>query len=156
METSSWASSSRVASVMRGNRSRDTEPELAVRRILHAQGLRYRVNIRPLPLLRRTADIVFTAKHIAVFIDGCYWHGCPEHYVASKSNRNYWDAKITANRARDNETTVLLSKAGWIVLRYWSHVPPEEVANSIREHVAVARRIASLPALPMPRPRQPH
>ncbi|QSR32305.1 hypothetical protein CFI00_17785 [Nocardioides sp. S5] len=69
---------------MRGNRSRDTKPELAVRRLLHAEGLRYRVNARPLPEVRRTADIVFRAKRIAVFIDGCYWHGCPEHYVPSK------------------------------------------------------------------------
>jgi DNA mismatch endonuclease (patch repair protein) len=124
-----------VARVMRGNRSRDTKPELAVRRILHAQGLRYRVNTRPLPSLPRTADIVFTAKLIAVFIDGCYWHGCPEHYVASKSNRDYWDAKIAENRTRDVETTAAISNEGWTVLRYWSHLPSENIANSIREHV---------------------
>ncbi|WP_343466999.1 very short patch repair endonuclease [Rhodococcus aetherivorans] len=120
---------------MRGNRSRDTKPELAVRRLLHKQGLRYRVNVRPLPSLRRTADIVFPSKHIAVFIDGCYWHGCPQHYVASKSNREYWDAKISMNRARDAETTETLANSGWTVLRYWSHVRPEIIADSIREHV---------------------
>lgn len=78
---------------MRGNRSRDTKPELAVRRLLHARGLCYRVNARPLPSLRRTADIVFRGKRVAVFIDGCYWHGCPEHYVPSKSNVDYWGAE---------------------------------------------------------------
>ncbi|MBN9608867.1 MAG: very short patch repair endonuclease [Actinobacteria bacterium] len=118
---------------MRGNRSRDTKPELAVRKLLHAQGLRYRVHYRPLSSLRRTADIVFTASRIAVFIDGCYWHGCPEHYVASKSNREYWDTKIATNSARDAETTAVLSDAGWTVLRYWSHDRPEEIASSIRE-----------------------
>jgi DNA mismatch endonuclease, patch repair protein len=125
---------------MRGNRSSDTKPELAVRRILHARGLRYRVNVRPVPSLRRTADIVFTARHIAVFIDGCYWHGCPAHYVASKSNRDYWDDKIAGNIARDSETTAALSNAGWTVLRYWSHDRPEDIAGSIQEHVSSALR----------------
>ena len=123
---------------MRGNRSRDTKPELAVRRLLHAEGLRYRVNTRPLPELRRTADIVFRAKRIAVFIDGCYWHGCPEHYVASKSNRGYWKAKIEANVARDAETNDVLSEAGWTVLRYWSHDHPAKTAGSISKSVRSA------------------
>ncbi|MGO2469908.1 MAG: very short patch repair endonuclease [Microbacterium gubbeenense] len=120
---------------MRGNRSRDTKPEMAVRRLLHARGLRYRVNARPLPSLPRTADIVFPRKRIAVFIDGCFWHGCPEHYVPSKSNRDYWAPKIAANAARDVETTRTLSAAGWTILRYWSHTPPEEVAVLVESHV---------------------
>ncbi|WP_091970864.1 very short patch repair endonuclease [Propionibacterium cyclohexanicum] len=120
---------------MRGNRSRDTKPELAVRRLLHARGLRYRVNARPLPSSRRTADIVFPGKQIAVFIDGCFWHGCPEHYVPSKSNLAYWTPKIAANAVRDQETTQALSEAGWTVLRYWSHVPPDVVASSVEFHV---------------------
>lgn len=121
---------------MRGNRSRDTKPELAVRRLLHARGLRYRVNTRPLPSSRRTADIVFPRKQVAVFIDGCYWHACPEHYVPSKSNSDYWTPKIAMNAARDAETTRSLSEAGWTVLRYWSHMPPEEVATSIEQHLS--------------------
>lgn len=120
---------------MRGNRSRDTKPELAVRRLVHARGLRYRVNIRPLPSLQRTADMVFPRRQIAVFIDGCFWHGCPEHYVPSKSNRSYWVPKIAANAARDAETAQTLSNAGWTVLRYWSHTPPDEVAASVESHV---------------------
>jgi len=135
MGADSWATSPRSAKVMRGNRSRDTKPELAVRRLLHARGLRYRVNARPLPSLRRTADIVFTRKQVAVFIDGCYWHGCPEHYVASKSNRDYWTPKIAANVARDAETTHTLSEAGWTVLRYWSHLRPEEIATAVEQHL---------------------
>jgi DNA mismatch endonuclease (patch repair protein) len=124
---------------MRGNRSRDTKPELAVRRLIHAQGLRFRVNVRPLRDLRRTADIVFTRKRIAVFIDGCFWHGCHDHYIPSKSNREYWERKIAANAARDVETTQALSNAGWTVLRFWSHVSPEDIASSIAECVAIDR-----------------
>ncbi|MGI8446713.1 MAG: hypothetical protein ACR2MP_05920 [Streptosporangiaceae bacterium] len=86
--TPSWASSARSRNVMRGNRSRDTRPELAVRSAVHRRGLRYRVSVRPLPEVRRTADLVFPSERVAVFIDGCYWHGCPEHYVPSLSNRN--------------------------------------------------------------------
>jgi len=125
------ASSQRVANVMRGNRSRDTAPELAVRRLLHARGLRFRVNLRPVVSLRRTADIVFTRHRIAVFIDGCYWHGCPDHYVASRTHKDYWHNKIEANITRDEQTTAELRSAGWTVLRYWSHVPPNEVVDSI-------------------------
>ena len=120
---------------MRGNRSRDTKPEVEVRRLVHARGLRYRVNARPLPSLRRTADMVFPRWRIAVFIDGCFWHGCPDHHVPSKSNRSYWAPKIAANAARDTETTRMLSEAGWTVLRYWSHVSPEVVAAQIEFHV---------------------
>ncbi|GAA3680330.1 very short patch repair endonuclease [Yimella lutea] len=140
MGIDSWASSPHSAKVMRGNRSRDTKPELAVRRLLHAEGLRYRVNVRPLPSLRRTADIVLASKRIAVFIDGCYWHGCPEHYVASKSNRDYWDVKIETNAARDAQTNAALSDAGWTVLRYWSHDRPENIAASIQDSVRVFTR----------------
>lgn len=129
------ASSQRVANVMRGNRSRDTAPELSVRRLLHARGRRFRVNLRPVASLRRTADILFTRHRIAVFIDGCYWHGCPEHYVASRTNEEYWHPKIKANATRDEDTTMKLRSAGWIVLRYWSHVPPEEVVDSILAHL---------------------
>lgn len=89
------------------------------------------MNVRPVPTLRRTADIVFTARRIAVFVDGCYWHGCPEHYVASRSNRDYWDKKIAGNVARDSETNDVLTKSGWIVLRFWSHTPAEEMARCI-------------------------
>lgn len=120
---------------MQGNRSRDTKPELAVRRILHAKGLRYRVSFRPLPTLRRTADIVFTRSRVAVFIDGCFWHGCPQHYRAPGSNVPYWTAKVSRNRSRDVETTELLEAAGWMVLRFWAHEDPATVAYEIGEAV---------------------
>ena len=130
-QSESWASSPLARKVMQGNRSRDTAPEMAVRRLLHAAGFRYRVSVRPEPGLRRTADIVFTRRKIAVFIDGCYWHGCPEHCQLTSSNYDYWLKKIDGNRHRDSQTNVYLRSAGWTVLRYWEHVPAEDVFAEI-------------------------
>jgi DNA mismatch endonuclease (patch repair protein) len=89
--------------------------------------------------IRRKADIAFTAVRIAVFIDGCFWHGCPLHYVPAKSNEAYWLPKIEANRARDVDTNRLLREQGWIVLRYWAHENPEVIMRSIIEAVQAAR-----------------
>ncbi|MDO3299237.1 very short patch repair endonuclease [Mycobacteroides abscessus subsp. massiliense] len=136
----SWASSEHSRAVMRGNRGRDTAPELAVRRLLHASGLRYRVHQRPLRELRRTADIVFSRKRIAVFIDGCYWHGCPAHHVQPKANGDYWAAKIAANVTRDRDTDSELVAAGWKVLRFWSHESPHDVCLRVRAAVLAAPR----------------
>jgi DNA mismatch endonuclease (patch repair protein) len=128
----SWASSPARRRNMQANRSRDTQPEIAVRRLLHASGLRYRVDVRPVPSLRRRADIVFTRKHIAVFIDGCFWHGCPEHGTREfKTNAIYWTEKIARNTRRDLDTAAHLEREGWTVLRYWEHVHPDEVVASI-------------------------
>lgn len=116
---------------MQGNKSRDTSPELAVRRLLHAAGLRYRVAHRPEPSLRRTADIVFTKQRVAVFIDGCYWHACPEHGTVALSNARYWSAKLERNVTRDADTTARLEKAGWTVLRFWEHEDPTDVTAKV-------------------------
>jgi DNA mismatch endonuclease (patch repair protein) len=120
---------------MQGNRSRNTKPELAVRRIVHARGLRYWVNKRPVPHLRRTADLVFPRLKIAVFIDGCFWHGCPEHHTAPVANGAYWAAKVESNKSRDLDTTAQLAAAGWSVLRFWSHEDPMDVAEEIQQVV---------------------
>lgn len=134
--TSSWAASATTRKVMQGNRGRDTKPELAVRRLVHAQGLRYRVNARVIPGLRRTADLLFTRARVAVFIDGCYWHGCPVHFKVPKSNSQYWESKIARNRERDLGTKLMLEAQGWTVLRIWSHVPvgaaAAQVVNAVR------------------------
>ncbi len=116
---------------MRGNRSRDTRPELAVRSAVHRRGLRYRVSVRPLPDVRRSADLVFPSARVAVFVDGCYWHGCPDHYVPSLSNQDYWTAKISKNRARDADTNTQLLANGWLPLRVWAHEDPEQAADRI-------------------------
>ncbi|POX44525.1 very short patch repair endonuclease [Streptomyces sp. Ru72] len=118
---------------MQGNKGRDTKPELALRRAVHALGLRYRVSTRPLPHLRRTADLVFTRARIAVFLDGCFWHGCPEHHTVATSNADYWSSKVEANRRRDRETDRLLGEAGWSVLRVWEHEDPLAAAARVRE-----------------------
>lgn len=113
------------------NKGRDTRPELAVRHLLHAYGLRYRVNFRPLPTLRRTADIVFTRHRMAIFLDGCFWHGCPQHATLPKRNADYWTPKLERNVERDRDTNEQLRAAGWTVLRYWEHEDPSKVAGSI-------------------------
>lgn len=126
----SWASTEGSRNSMRSNRRRDTSPELAVRRRLHAAGLRYRVDFAPLGG-RRRADIVFTRQHVAVFIDGCYWHGCPDHATFPKRNSDYWLPKLARNVERDRETDQSLREAGWTVLRFWEHESPDDVARRI-------------------------
>jgi DNA mismatch endonuclease, patch repair protein len=96
----SWASSAATRASMLANRSRDTGPELAVRRRIHAMGLRYRVNARRVPTLRRTADLVFTRKRVAVFVDGCFWHGCLGHHSQPRANADFWRVEGAAATAR--------------------------------------------------------
>ena len=117
---------------MRANRGRDTRPEMLVRRALHARGWRYRVNHRPLASdRRRTVDIAFTRQKLAVLIDGCFWHCCPEHFVMPKTNLPYWQEKIADNVRRDAATNTLLEENGWSVLRFWEHQEPATVVEAI-------------------------
>jgi DNA mismatch endonuclease (patch repair protein) len=120
---------------MRSNKSRDTKPELALRRAVHSLGLRYRVAARPVAGLRRTADLVFPRIRVAVFLDGCFWHGCPEHHSLAKTNSDYWAEKLRRNRERDAETDRLLKEAGWSVIRVWEHEDPAEAALRVAEVV---------------------
>lgn len=120
-----------VRRVMQGNRGRDTQPELAVRRILHRAGFRYRVDMRPVQDLPRRADIVFTRRRVAVFIDGCFWHGCPAHYRPAQVNAKRWQEKIDGNRRRDRDTNQRLVEEGWTVLRVWEHEPPADAVSRI-------------------------
>lgn len=137
--TASWASTPGTRASMQSNRGRDTSPELAVRRRLHALGLRYRVSVRPVGNVRRTADIVFTRAKIAVFIDGCFWHGCPEHYQPPSRNGDFWRSKLLRNRERDTETDEQLRSHGWIPLRIWEHevrTDPDRVAAAVAAAVS--------------------
>ncbi|MFE5843964.1 very short patch repair endonuclease [Streptomyces niveus] len=127
----SWASSAARRRNMQAIKSRDTKPEQLIRRLVHAQGLRYRVAAKPLADLRRTADMVFRPAKVAVFVDGCYWHGCPEHYVPPKTNSGYWSDKVAGNIARDRDTDQRLAEAGWTVLRFWEHESADDCALSI-------------------------
>ncbi|SEC33516.1 T/G mismatch-specific endonuclease [Streptomyces melanosporofaciens] len=135
LPSGSWASSSSVRASMRGNRGKDTVPEKALRSLLHGRGLRYRVSARPVPTLRRTADLVFTRARVAVFVDGCYWHGCPEHLRPATTNSAFWQDKIAANRVRDAETDRILAEEGWDVLRFWEHEDPEVAAERVADLV---------------------
>ncbi|MFD3657968.1 very short patch repair endonuclease [Streptomyces sp. 24-1644] len=135
----SWASSAARRRNMQAIRSRDTKPERLIRRLVHAQGLRYRVAAKPLPDLRRTADMVFRPAKVAVFVDGCYWHGCPKHYVPPKTNSGYWSDKVARNVARDRNTDKRLIEAGWTVLRFWEHESPDACALKITATVSKLR-----------------
>ena len=117
------------------NRRRDTKPELALRRAVHALGLRYRVDVRPDNAIRRHADMVFSRAKVAVFLDGCYWHGCPEHYRQPAQNSDYWSDKVTRNRDRDAQTNLLLTEAGWTVIRVWEHEDLTHAAQRIESIV---------------------
>lgn len=112
-------------------KGRDTGPELVVRRLLHARGHRYRVNHQPLDDRRRTVDIAFTRRRVAVMIDGCFWHACPEHYRPSTTRAEFWAVKIQGNAARDADTNGRLRDTGWTVLRFWEHENPSEVVLAI-------------------------
>lgn len=127
---------------MRSNKGRDTSLELAVRRRLHAAGFRYRVDFAPIPGLRRRADIVFTRVRLAVFVDGCFWHGCPMHYTAPTINGDFWKTKVEANRSRDLDTNRRLAADGWTVCRYWEHQPVEEISESVAAMVIQLRLAA--------------
>ncbi len=151
----SWASTPTVRKIMQGNKSRDTAPELAVRRLLHASGYRFRVDY-PLPgLARRRADVAFTRVRLAVFIDGCFWHGCPRHFVQPRSNPEYWLAKISTNVARDKSTNSHLSASGWAVLRYWSHEDPQAIVRDVTSCVDRLRLDGSDARLELPGPPHP-
>jgi DNA mismatch endonuclease, patch repair protein len=130
------ASSEGARRVMQGNRGSDTTPERRVRSALHARGLRFRKNlgIRTSGRLVRP-DVVFTRQRVAVFIDGCFWHRCPEHGTSPRTNSDYWQRKLDRNVRRDEEVTRALEAAGWRVLRFWEHTPPGDVASVVEEIV---------------------
>lgn len=133
-------SSPGVSARMSRQASKDTAVELAVRRLLHAAGLRYRVEY-PVPgMARRRIDVAFTRAKVAVLIDGCFWHGCPQHATQPKANAEWWRTKLDRNMARDQETTEHLTAQGWTVLRFWEHEAPEDVA--VRVRAAVERGLA--------------
>ncbi|MBM7771669.1 DNA mismatch endonuclease (patch repair protein) [Actinokineospora baliensis] len=131
-------STAAVRQRMSRQRARDTEIEMALRRALHALGLRYRVHRRPVRTVRREADVVFTRARVAVFVDGCFWHGCPEHATWPKRNAQFWRDKIEGNRRRDRDTDDRLAAEGWRVVRVWEHEDPLAAADRVRALVALS------------------
>jgi len=125
---------------MQLQRERDTAPEMALRRELHRRGLRYRVDVAAVPATRRRIDIAFTRCQVAIFIDGCFWHGCPEHGRRQHDiNGWYWPAKIAGNKERDADTDRRLGEAGWVVRRFWEHDDPLSAADEITALVRAAQ-----------------
>lgn len=121
---------------MKRQRRRDTEPELALRRAMHRLGLRFFIHRQPIPGLRREADVVFPRARLAVFLDSCFWHGCPQHGTWPKANAGWWRAKIEGNVARDRETDASFNSAGWLVVRVWEHENADEAAARVRRELA--------------------
>ena len=117
----------------------DTQPELALRRLLHSHGHRYRV-AWPVPgRPRRTIDVAFVGRRVAVFVNGCFWHSCPEHATSPQANSLWWTEKLRANVDRDSETDRLLEQAGWTVVRVWEHEEPADAAARVEAVLKRAR-----------------
>lgn len=116
-------------------RQRDTAIELELGRELRSLGLSFESNVAPMAGSRSRPDLLFTAARIGVFVNGCFWHGCPEHGTWPKHNADWWRSKIEANRARDARTDMALAGAGWVVLRYWEHDNPRVAAQEIAKYV---------------------
>lgn len=131
------ASADHVRRRFERQRRRDTKPEMLLRRELHRRGLRYRVDTRVVEGLRRRADLLFSGPKVAVFVDGCFWHRCPEHGNIPKSNTEWWKAKLERNVERDRDTDERLHRAGWMVIRVWEH----ELKDN---HKLVADRVEAL------------
>ncbi len=127
MEPSSPDVSERMSRV----RNKDTAAEMAIRRDLHSRGFRYRVNLRIPEAGRSRADIAFTKKRVVVFVDGCFWHKCPDHATFPKSNERWWADKLDTNVRRDRSIDSALERGGWTVLRIWEHEDPKEAVDMI-------------------------
>lgn len=129
---------------MQAAKPRDTAPEKALRSALFRKGLRFRVDARPIKEFNRKADIIFRSTKVAVFVDGCFWHGCPKHGTQAKANAKFWKNKIRQNQDRDADTNKELKKVGWKVIRVWEHENPEKAAKRI-SNIVLKRRLPARP-----------
>lgn len=133
------ASDSATRRAMQGNRRVDTAPEVNLRRALHASGLRFRKDLIVKGAdVKAKADIVFTRQKVAVFVDGCFWHGCPAHCRMPTRNRDYWEAKIGRNQERDHRVTTALIADGWRAIRIWEHEPIEQAIARVRDALSAS------------------
>ena|SRR5947209_6384122 len=135
----SWATTPSVRLAMMACRSRDTKPEMALRGELHSRGLRFRVDRAPAGITRK-ADIIFGPPRLAVFVDGCFWHSCPEHGSMPVAHADYWRPKLSRTVARDREADAALARAGWTVVRVWEHEKAIAAADRI---CALLRQVRS-------------
>lgn len=127
----SWASSPGVRRSMQSNGPKDTAPEVALRSVLHRRGFRFRKHVRPIPGLACTVDVLFPTERLALFVDGCYWHSCPEHASYPRLNGEWWRAKLDGTRERDIRNTKALIEAGWHVIRVWEHEHVDAAATLV-------------------------
>jgi len=130
-----------------------TLPEVAVRRALYARGLRYRLHLQVPGASRRRIDIAFRRERVAVFVDGCFWHGCPEHSKDTRVNTTWWAAKRAGTAARDADTNRRLTEVGWVVVRCWEHEDPYAVAARVAAIVRSRRSSTTLVPGPAAAPR---
>jgi DNA mismatch endonuclease (patch repair protein) len=124
---------------------RDTGIELALRSAIHRRGLRFRVDW-PLPGTRRRADLAFVSARVIVFVDGCFWHGCPKHATWPKANAAWWRAKLETNKRRDRNTNARLRAGRWTVLRFWEHEDSDRAASRVVRAVHISRTKLGTPA----------
>jgi DNA mismatch endonuclease, patch repair protein len=128
-------SNASVTAVMRGNKKFDTKPEARLRSELHRRGLRFRKHLRIEAAygVRVAPDIAFPKKRLAIFVDGCFWHRCPEHGTSPRANSEYWLTKLNRNVERDERVNAALVEAGWTVVRLWEHVSIQDAADAVFE-----------------------
>lgn len=137
---------------MQANRRRDTGPELRLRKMLHAAGYRYRCDYRiDMGERRVRPDIVFTRARVAVFVDGCFWHSCPDHGGTPRRNLDYWIPKLTRNRQRDLDNTAALEAAGWRVVRIWEHTSMTDALAAVQAAVPSVRHLTTSRQAPLRR-----
>jgi DNA mismatch endonuclease (patch repair protein) len=134
------ATSGKAGERMARVRKTGTDIELSLRKTLFRMGLRYRVNRPVLSKPRRVADIVFPGPKVAVFVDGCFWHGCPVHATWPKTNAEFWRGKIETNRQRDADTNSRLLDMGWTVIRIWEHEDVTKAAKRIQDIIEKLKR----------------
>jgi DNA mismatch endonuclease, patch repair protein len=134
------ASSPLIRRVMQSVRRHDTAAELQLRKTLFQLGLRYRLNAIPVTKIRCKADVVFRSALVCIFIDGCYWHGCPKHFRVPKTNASWWSEKIADNRQRDRRQSRALRRNGWIVLRFWEHEVTRHLDRCLKRIVSAIQR----------------
>ncbi|MEX0826155.1 MAG: very short patch repair endonuclease [Acidimicrobiia bacterium] len=125
---------------MQATRRRDTPKEVALRSALHRLGLRFRLH-RPIEGVARTRpDVVFISARVAVFVDGCFWHRCPEHGTDPKANTRWWKEKLDRNVERDRRVGEQLAELGWRVMRIWEHEDPDQAADRVNAAVRALQR----------------
>jgi DNA mismatch endonuclease (patch repair protein) len=133
-------SAARRSENMRAIRSANTKIELSLRTALRRRGMTgYRIHRRDIP---GRPDVAFLGLRVAVFVDGCFWHGCPRCYVAPSTQSSYWTEKLARNVARDEAASATLKSSGWSVLRFWEHEVESDAdacAARVEEAVAASR-----------------